>query len=778
MGQVQDAATRQPVPGAMVRLVHLPDTATVAGSQADTAGRYEFRGLAAGRYEVRAQAIGLKPAASAAFTLVAGQAAQTIPPLLLRDNPQQLKEVTVVGEKKILEAEAGKLVYNIDQKVSAAGTSAYEVLQRTPGVSITQDDNIVLKGSPSVSVMLDGKLTYLSGSQLTALLKSMPAENLARVEVLTAPGAQYDAAGSAGLLNLVTKKSNRQGYALNLSAGAGTGRYPQTTETAVGNLKTRHFNLFGNYGYHYKKSYLNRTSYRVLSDATGITTYDRASFDPSVDRGQSYRAGVDVALSPRQTLSAVYSGYTSEWSRTGSGPTVVRNEATGLGYRIQNQNRTQEPVRNNAFNLNYKVAIDTAGRELTADVDYAHYRFDSQGAIGNERLGGAGVPAQPYQELAFRQPNVTTIRSAKADLVWPLAGTRLAGGAKYSVVRADNNFRYDSLVSGEYRYAPGLSNHFVYDEQIFAAYATASRKLGRTTLNAGLRLENTHAVGSLLNRDQVNRRLYTNLFPTLTASRPLGERHQLSLSLSRRINRPQYNDLNPARYFFDKFSYAEGNPFLQPETAWKGSVAYTYKNDYVLTLNAGRTSNPISSSGRQNARTGELVVTIENFAYRDDFDAQFLVPLKLAPFWTVQNVVDVQYVRLNFSKGPVVFKAHQATLDVSTTHTLKLPGEVRLELAAFYTSPSLAGINIFRTYFTVDAGLKKTFLAQKLDVRLAGTDLFNTIHYWGYSIYEGANTAYNHRGDNRRVNLSLTYHLGGELSSGRERQLEEAGRVK
>ena len=345
-------------------------------------------------------------------------------------------------------------------------------------------------------------------------------------------------------------------------------------------------------------------------------------------------------------------------------------------------------------------------------------------------------------------------------------------------MRADNDFRYDSLVGGRAMYAPALSNHFVYEEQIFAAYATAGRQLGRTTFEAGLRLENTRAVGNLLNRNQVNRRAYTNLFPTLTASCPFGERHQLSLSLSRRINRPQYNDLNPARYFFDKFSYAEGNPFLQPETAWKGSVAYTYKNDYVLTLNAGRTRNPISSSGRQNVQTGELVVTIENFAYRDDFDAQLLVPLKLTPFWTVQNVVDVQYVRINFSKGPTVFTPRQATLDVSTTHTLKLPGDVRLELAAFYTSPSLAGINIFRTYFTVDTGLKKTFLAQKLDVRLAGTDLFNTIHYWGYSVYDGVNTAYNHTGDNRRVNLSLTYHLGGELNSGRERQLEEAGRVK
>ena len=143
-GEVKDAATRQAVPGATVQLVHMPDTAIVTDTQTDAAGRYEFQGLPAGRYEVRARAMGLKPAASAAFSLVAQQALLTPPPLLLRATPQQIEEVTVVGEKKILEAEAYRLVFNIDQKVSAAGISAYEVLQRTPGVSITQDETLRL----------------------------------------------------------------------------------------------------------------------------------------------------------------------------------------------------------------------------------------------------------------------------------------------------------------------------------------------------------------------------------------------------------------------------------------------------------------------------------------------------------------------------------------------------------------------------------------------------------------------------------------------------------
>jgi outer membrane receptor protein involved in Fe transport len=777
-GQVQEATTRQPLPGATVRLVRLPDTATVAGTQTDARGRYTFRAVPGGHYEVRARAIGFAPG-TAAFTVPAGTAAPLELPLLaLREAPQQLREVTVTAQQKAVEVSAGKVVYNIDQKVSAGGSSAFELLQRTPGVRVTQDDNLQLKGSPNVTVMVDGKLTYLSAQQLGTYLRGLPAEALARIEVLTTPGAQFDAAGNAGIINIVTKKSTRPGYALNLSTGAGTGRYPQTTQTAVGNYKTQHFNLFGNYSYHYKQTYLNRTSYRVLGTGADLTSYDRASFDPTTEYGHTYRVGLDLVLPARQTLGAVYSGYRTQWNRSGVGPTTVRNEASGSTYQVQNQNETREPGLNHSFNLNYKIELDTAGRQLTADADYARYRSDSRGSLGNQVYAPDGTPAQPYQELAFGQPSVVTIRAFKADVVWPLGKTKLTAGGKYSFVTSDNDFRYDSLRGGRYEFAPALSSHFIYDEHILAAYATASRLVGKTTFDAGLRLESTRSLGTLLGQGIANRRAYTYLFPTLTLSRPLTAQQTLSLSLSRRLNRPQYSDLNPARFFFDKYSYYTGNPFLQPETAWQLAATYTYKQDYVLTLSAGRTSRPLSSFGSQDPQTGVLALTIANFNYRDDLEAQLIAPLKISDFWSAQNALALRYVRADLSQDALSFRPRQANVDISTTHTLTLPAALRLEVAALYTSPSLGGITLFRTYFTVDAGLKRTFLNKKLDVRLAGTDLFNTIRYRGYSLYEGANTSYNHRGDNRRVNLSLTYHLGGELSSGRERRVEEADRVR
>lgn len=765
----------QPMPGATVRLVHLPDSAVAAGTQTDPAGRYAFGPVAAGRYLVRATAVGLKDGRTAAFGLPASPAPLGLPALRLRPDVTQLREVTVTGQQKRVEAGAGKVVYNVAAQTAAAGTTAFDVLQRTPGVSVTQDDNIVLKGNANVQVMLDGKLSYLSPQQLSTFLKSTPAENLARIEVITAPGAQYDAAGSAGLLNIVTKKSTRPGYALNLTAGAGTGHNPQTTETLIGNLKTSRFNLFGNYGYTYKSTYLHRTSYRVVDNVA----YDRDSFDPSVTSGHSYKAGLDVQLGPRQQAGLVYSGFANTYDRSGAGPTAITDFGTGVAQLVQNRNATYEPAVNNSFNLNYKALLDTAGRQLTADGDYARYANDSRGALGSQYFGADGSPQQPYQELAFTQPVRISIRSLKTDLTWPVRKTTLTAGLKYSYVTSDNNFNYDSLRNGTYVYSPVLSNHFVYDEHIYAAYAAASRPLGpATTLDAGLRVERTRSTGNLLNLNQVNDRDYTYLFPSLALTRKLSEQNSLSLALNRRLNRPLYGNLNPSRYFFDKFSYYQGNPYLQPETSWNASASFTYKNDYSLTLSASRTQGPISDYAYQQAQTGVLVVTPANFARRLDYDALFIVPTKLTGRWQMQNTLDLRYLTYDFRQGSTTFAPGRFTLDLVSAHTVKLPWQTTLELTGIYTSPALNGVYLYRHYLTVDGGLKRPLAQGKLDARLSFTDLFNTIHFWGASIYEGANIRYNHQGDNRRVNLSFTYHLGGKLTAVKARAVEEAGRVK
>ncbi|MGY3089906.1 hypothetical protein ACVWYF_002954 [Hymenobacter sp. UYAg731] len=768
----------QPVPGATLRLLHLPDSATTAATQTDPAGRYQLAGGAAGSYVLLATAIGLKPA-STAVVLRPGQPTLALPPIKLLEDSKLLREVTVTGQHRATELVDGKLVYNVDQQVSTAGSTALEVLRRAPGVSVSQNDEILLRGNANVNVMIDGKLTYLSPAQLSTYLKSTPASNLARIEVLLTPDSRYDASGNAGIINIITKKSTRPGYALNLTTGGGGGYYPQTAESVIGNVKTGRVNVFGNYAYTYRHSYLDRTSYRTVGTGGAATTFDRQSRDPEIASGHSYKAGIDVDLTPRQALGFGYSGFRNCWQRDGRGPTFIRQPGMGLDDVLRNHNITDEPAHEHIFNLNYKARLDTAGRQLTADADYARYASTSDGYLANERFTAGGAVVSPYEQLNFVQPTNITIRSVKADLVWPLAGLKLAGGLKYSSVTADNNFRYDSLRNETRVFSPTLSNHFIYREQIYAAYATAGRQLGKVSLDAGLRLERTRSEGNSLNLDRVNQRDYTNLFPYLSLGRQLGERHALSLSATRRINRPQYAALNPARFFFDKFSYHEGNPNLQPETSWNFALAYTYHGEYSFTLSHTRVDNAIAQFARLNAQTGELVLSDYNYAGREDYDLLVVAPLKLTAWWTVENTVDVRYQRLQFRPdGQTLFAPARLSVDLSVIQTIQLPWQLALDVSTFYQSPMLSGSYLLRRYFGVQTGLKKSFFNKKLDAKLAVVDLLHTDHYWGYSIYEPVNIRYNHTGDTRRVNFSLTYRLGGKLSAGKPRQLDEIDRVK
>ena len=766
-----------PLPGVIVVLFSLPDSTSVGGTATDANGTYLFREVAAGTYFMTISAIGMEKVNSSPFTVNGSGQAVTLPDITLAEDIYSLGEIVVKGEKDALEVKEGKLIFNIDRQLAAAGNSAFELLQRTPGVTVSGEDNLLLKGNANVNVMIDGKMTNLSPDQVSNLLKSTPAENISSIEIISAPSSQYDATGNAGIINIITKKSSEPGYALDLSSGIGTGRYPQTTQALTGNIQTGKWNVFGNYSYRYKHDFLSRTSYRIIGNGEETTIFDRASFDPSISHSHNYRAGVEYAMGKKQEIGFVYSGLYNKWSRDADGPTGIIYENSGLREVVRNQNITRELNRSQLFNLNYKLILDTLGRQLSVDGDYAGYSNSSRGSLGTRLFDEEGTPLEPYQELSFLQPVAIAIRSFRSDLVYPFKKNKFSTGVKYSSVTSDNNFRYDSLINNTYVYSSLLSNYFIYREQIFAAYLSGGRQFGKTSLDAGLRVERTLSEGNSITLSSVTRRDYTNLFPYISIGRQMGKNHQANVSLTRRINRPLYGNLNPARYFFDKFSYYEGNPFLQPETSWNAAASYTYLNMYVLTAGHIRTQNPISSFAQQNNETGELVVTTFNFSYRSDYNAMLIVPLQVAGFWQMQHTADFRYLTYALLQGNEVFNPERFTVDLSSSHTFELPWQSKLEVAAHYTSPSLSGVYVLRPFFTVDGGWRKAFPQKNLDIRLSFTDLFNTIRYWGYSIYEGANVSYNHRGDNRRINLSLTWHLGGKANTGKSRKLEETERV-
>lgn len=774
-GKVTDTQLN-PLSGLTVALHTVKDSLLRQNTITDANGSFRFN-ITPGNYFIKVSGIGFKPSQTPAFELTGNQPEITLPPVQLNTQLNSLSEVVVSAPNNTLEVKDGKLVYNISQSAAAAGSSALELLQRTPGVSLDENENIILKGSSAVNILIDGKMTYLSALQLSNMLKGMNASNISRIEVSDTPTAEFDAAGNTGIINIITKKSNKQGYAADISAGIGAGHYVLNRENITGNIKTQKFNFYGNLGYDHRRSLSQRDGQQIRQINNQETAYQREIADEMRTHYYSYRAGLDLYLKKNSEFGIAYNGYTDNWSRNSGGPTQVLNNGNKLQSLIQNRNVLKEPYYNNGFNVNYKTSLDTSGKSISANGDYISYRNNSDGSISNTWNDLNGNDLQPYQQLNFSQPSNINIRSVKTDLDLPFQKFQIKTGLKYSFVTIDNDFRYDSLINNSFVFAPSLSDNFIYKEQISAAYFSAGKKWKTTNVNLGMRLEHTRSDANSISTAIQNIREYTNLFPSLSINKEINTRHNLTFSISSRINRPAYGNLNPVRYFSDKYAYFQGNPNLKPERAWITSFNYSFQNKYIATLSYNRSNNFISQSAVLDNASGVLITSNSNFSNRDRYDLLLIAPIKLSSFWSSTNTINLSYTQYPLQEIGGIKTVDKTAVDVITNHNFDLPRKTKLEVVAHYTSPTLNGVYVYKYFFSVDGGFKRSFLDKKLDARFSFSDLFRTIRYQGYTITNTANTSYSTRPDSRRFNLTLIYHIGGKLAGGKPQRIEEQDRL-
>jgi hypothetical protein len=696
--------------------------------------------------------------------------------LTIDTNTKTLHEVKVVGQKKSFEAKNGKMIFNTGQQLTLASSSALEVLQRTPGVSLDQNEAILLKGSAAVNVMIDGKMTYLSAQQLTNMLKGMTAANISKIEIISTPGAQFDAAGNAGVINIITKKSTAKGYAADISSTVGGGHYFLNRHNFTGNIRNKWMNVYGTFDYNRQHSLSKRNATQKSVQIGNNIIYNRHILDEMKTNYYTYRLGVDITLNKKNEISLLYNGYTDGWKRNAPGTTLVSVNGTEKSI-IENQTTLKEPYYNNGFNFSHLLKIDTTGKQLQTNVDYISYKNNSDGTLTNVLKDIPSGSSDPLQQLKFHQPSHIDIRSFKTDLEIPYKSIIVKSGLKYAMVTINNDFRYDSLINNSFVYAPTLSDHFIYKENIAAGYLSFQKRWKNTTIDAGLRVEHTHSDANSINNGIQNIRNYTDIFPSLAIDQSLGLSSKLSFSLSRRINRPVYTNLNPVRYYSDKFAYFQGNPNLLPEKGWTASLLYVLKDNYSATLSYSRANNFIGQTVRSDDENTVLVTSNGNFSHKDRFDLLLYSSFKVAKYWHMSNNVNLSYTRYPLQQLVGTKIVSKASVDLSSIQTISLPAKTTLEMSANYTSPTLNGFYVNRYYFTLDGGLKKSLYNSKFDIRLTATDILRTVRLQGYSISDFADNVYHTKPDTRRFYLSLTYHLGGKVKQNRSQKLEEKDRL-
>ncbi|WP_158600301.1 TonB-dependent receptor domain-containing protein [Fibrisoma montanum] len=762
----------KPLEFATILLLKAGDSTLVKGAAGDADGHYSIDNVMPGTYRISVTGVGYQKAFSAPFTVETGQAQVAVPTLVVQEDSRTLGEVKVTAKKPFIEQLADKTVVNVENSIVSAGGTALDVLEKAPGVLVdTQNDRISLKGRTGTLVMIDGKPTYLSAQEVVNLLRNTPSNGIQSIELISNPSAKYDAAGNAGIINIRLKRGTRnEGTSGSATVGSGYGRFPKASAGLTLNHRAGGWSLFGNYNYDYNERFGSVDARRIFGKGDSLTTVRNLGYRPSSSRNHTFKAGADYALGKRTSAGLMLNGMVSDNQARIDNSNLLYNAGGELQQNVTMVNASTRGLQRIAANVNVKHTFDTLGRnagprELTVDADYSYVSIDPQDNMRTRFLNAVGEEVRQPLVQRNTPPSQVTIRAGKFDYVHPLSkSAKLEAGGKISYVTSDNDARFETLVDGNYVIDPQRTNHFLYDETISAAYLNGSKDWQKWSLQGGLRMEHTRSLGNSVTLNKVVDRNYVNLFPSVFMTYTASKNHQWRTSYSRRIDRPNYQDLNPFVYVMDTYTYYQGNPFLRPQYTDAFQVGYTYKGQTTASLSYNHTTDVITGVNEQMEQI--MRVTTVNLASLKNINLNVGFPLTITKWWNTRQTVDVFYNAYDAEYAGERLDYRQVSANVTSNHSFVLPHGFTAELSGFYNSPFVYGMLRLRALGQVSVGVQKTLWNKTATVRLNVSDLFQTMRPGGVINHGTTNVTFTNRFESRVARLTFTYNFGNRNIKG------------
>lgn len=757
----------KPVSGAAVFVLKAQDSTLTKTAVTGVDGAFAVTPALPGSYLLKLAQPGYQDYYSLPVTMGADNAA--LPTIVLVKAPASLREVTVTAQKPYLEVRADKLVLNLASSPVNAGSTLLEVLSRSPGVFIDQNDNISLKGKSGVTVMIDGRIQPLTGEELANLLRSMPAASADKIELISNPSSCYDAAGVAGIINIRTKKDARTGLNGSASADFGQGRYGKGGAGANLTYRDKRWSCFGNYNYSDRPNYRDVRFYREFDRSGALSVaYDQHNFSKVRYRSHTASAGADYKLSGKTNVGLMVTGAGYTFGTEGQYYSGVLDSLRQPVSYFTTDNYSAGNYYSYAPNLHLQHSFDSTGTELTVDIDYAQYRNEPRQRFNTSFYLPDGSVQQPSYLLIGRISGNTQIRSLKADLTLPLKGeAHVDAGIKSSYVTADNAPRFYDRSSGTEIYDSTKSDHFIYREYINAAYVNGGKEWKGWSLQAGLRAELTTVKGHELTTDQSLNRQYLQLFPTLDITRHLNADNDAGITLSRRITRPNYQELNPYKFFVDLTTYKTGNPYLQPALEYSIELSHIYKQRLITSFSYSITDHPIVVVVQPNpAQEKASIQTNQNLTRMHYYGLNGSYTIPVTKWWSCVVNADAYYNRYEGNLSNTALNAGKVTFSIYSSNTFTLPRQFIAELRGNYTSPQVYGYLNMKSAWALNAGIQKSYFEKKLTVRLNVSDIFHTNIQRGSSLFTGYRQTFTNASDTRIVVLDVAYRFGKKTVTG------------
>jgi hypothetical protein len=751
-GRVVDAK-KQPIEFATVSLLNSNTKEFVKGEVSNQKGEFKLDKIKPGNYTLSVSMIGYAKNESETVTVDASKSNVIEKDIVLNETVHQLDEVKVVAKKKFIEQTVDKMIVNPEASITSSNENVYEILKKLPGVTIDNNDNISLKGKDGVIVMIDDKPTYVSADQLAILLKSMQGKNVDRIEIMENPPARYDAEGNSGIINIKTKHNKALGFNGSVYGGLGYSNKLRENGGIDLNMNFGKLNVYGNFSYDDWRGWNSMLGTRRFTSTSMAGSYQIIDNVGDYDgRGYNYKIGADYFIKKNHVISVMFRGNFGSDTDIDNSKTLFTDANRNVDSTLNTYSRRYNNWDNKTLNANYKWDIDSTGRSLSVDADYARFYFNANSNQFITYYDNLGNLLNRNATLLTNQGEDIDIMTAKIDYVHPLSKTMgFDAGLKTSFVTNNSEIAMTGYIA--------QNDHFIYNENIQAAYINGNAQFNKTSLQLGLRLEDTNSKGNSVTDNQVDTKSYLQIFPSFFMQQTLNTDNNINFRYSYRIGRPNYNMLNPFRWMLDPYTYNQGNPLLGPQFTHSASLSHSFKGMFITSISYSYTKDLMSQVLYQDDVTKTIYQTMMNLSNSIDWNASETLQLQPVKWWRVSGTVTGMYKEVNSDLGQSV-QFTRWTYSGNMTNNFTLPYKLSMELSGYYCSKLLMGNFTINPQYSVDLGFQRNMLKDKGMIRLSVNDVFNTGGSAAYTKYSNLDISVINKYDSRKLNISFSYRFG------------------
>jgi len=741
-----------------------PDSVVIHSGAANASGIIEFKDLNAGKYLARASQTGHEDGYSKWIDLEKNTSSSDI--IILQPKIGLLQDVTVVSKKPFVQFLPDKTIINPEANISNAGATVMDILEKSPGITVGKDGSIIMKGKPSVTVLIDGKPTQLSGADLQAYLSGISASQIDVVELIENPGAKYDASGNAGIINIKTKANRQKGFNGSMNLSIGEGMYPKTGNSINLNYRNGKVNWFLNYGIRASNEKQNIYTLRKYFNTNNEDSVllEQPNFTKNSMLGNNLKTGFDFFISKQTTLGLVFTGGIFDRNASSYSDINWMDPNYHIDSSINTWGENNLEFKRGGVNLNGKHKIDESS-ELSVDLDYVKFTINGDENYQTQLV----APGSTVSATKGNTPSRLNIVTAKVDYSQRFKQLLLESGLKTAINKTDNLADYYYYDNNNWLPDLSRSNHFLYNEKISAAYTSVDAEKGKWHWQAGLRYEFTsykaHQLGNAVVKDSAFNKNYGSLFPSAFVSYQADSNNMFTIRLGRRIDRPPFQNLNPFLTTLNKYTYEGGNPYIKPQYTWNFALAHTYKQMLTTEFSYSYLRDYFSQifiidSNISNVNKNIIIYTRGNVGSFQNFGITETFQQAVTKWW---NLTAVAVFNHKIIKGVVwaPIKAEVSQVNVSLNNQFQLKKGWGFELSGYYQTKSQIDLQEWlKPQGEMDMGISKQIMKNKGSLKLSLRDLTYFQNYSGYSTFQNAHEPFVIKWDSRVLRLSFSWRFG------------------